>query len=484
MIRDRRFLSRVTNHESRITTHGSRITTAMPNSVLIVDDEEGIRRSLAGVLEDEGMSVETAATGEECLSLFERRLFSCVLLDVWLPGIDGIETLERLKSAYPDTAVVMISGHGNIETALRATRLGALDFIEKPLQIDRTVLAIRNALERRQIEADYRRLREQLDDDNAMIGESVPMRALRQQIAVAAPTNGRILIYGESGTGKELVARAIHQNSQRAAKPFVELNCAAIPEELIESELFGHTKGAFTHATQAKRGKFDQADGSTLLLDEVGDMSLKVQSKVLRVLEEQRFEPLGSNTPVQVDVRIVAATNKRLDEEIERGSFRPDLFYRLNVIPFEVPPLRDRCEDVPLLTEYFNRRYSVQYARPPKVFADDALDRLSEHDWPGNVRELRNTIERVVIMTAKERIGADDLPPLGAPDGAKAPSRYNFASYREGREAYERNYILRKLAECDGNVTRTAESLGIDRSHLYRRMKALGISDKRTGVAS
>jgi len=456
----------------------------MPNSVLIVDDEEGIRRSLAGVLEDEGLSVETAASGEECLDLFERRLFSCVLLDVWLPGIDGIETLERLKAAYPDTAVIMISGHGNIETALRATRLGALDFIEKPLQIDRTVLAIRNALERRQIEADYRRLREQLDDEYAMIGESVPMRALRQQIAVAAPTNGRILIYGESGTGKELVAHALHQSSLRAAKPFVELNCAAIPEELIESELFGHTKGAFTHATQAKRGKFDQADGSTLLLDEVGDMSLKVQSKVLRVLEEQRFEPLGSNTPVQVDVRIVAATNKRLDEEIERGSFRPDLFYRLNVIPFEVPPLRDRREDIQLLTEYFNRRYSVQYARQPKAFADDALNRLSEHDWPGNVRELRNTIERVVIMTAKERISADDLPPLGTPDGAKMPPRYNFTSYREGREAYERNYILRKLAECDGNVTRTAEALGIDRSHLYRRMKALGISDKRTGVGS
>jgi two-component system, NtrC family, nitrogen regulation response regulator NtrX len=473
--------TRITHHVSRTTHHVSH-HERMPNSVLIVDDEEGIRRSLSGVLEDEGMSVETAATGEECLALFERRLFSCVLLDVSLPGVDGIETLERLRTTYPDTAVIMISGHGNIETALRATRLGALDFIEKPLHIDRTVLAVRNALERQQIEADYRRLREQLDDDNAMIGESVPMRALRQQIAVAAPTNGRILIYGESGTGKELVARALHRNSPRAAKPFVELNCAAIPEELIESELFGHTRGAFTHATQAKRGKFDQADGSTLLLDEVGDMSLKVQSKVLRVLEEQRFEPLGSNTPVQVDVRIVAATNKRLDEEIERGAFRPDLFYRLNVIPFEVPPLRDRREDIPLLSEYFNRRYSVQYTRPPKVFADDALARLSEHDWPGNVRELRNTIERVVIMTAKERIGADDLPVLGTLEGAKAPSRYNFTSYREGREAYERNYILRKLAECDGNVTRAAEALGIDRSHLYRRMKALGISDKRSGA--
>ncbi len=456
----------------------------MPNSVLIVDDEEGIRRSLAGVLEDEGMAVETAASGEECLALFERRLFSCVLLDVWLPGIDGIETLDRLKTAYPETAVIMISGHGNIETAVRATRLGALDFIEKPLQIDRTVLAVRNALRQRQLEADNLRLREQLEDNNEMIGESVPIRALRQQIAVAAPTNGRILIYGESGTGKELAARAIHHHSPRAALPFVELNCAAIPEELIESELFGHTKGAFTGATQAKRGKFEQADGGTLLLDEVGDMSLKVQSKVLRVLEEQRFEPLGSNTPLQVDVRIIAATNKRLDEEIERGAFRPDLFYRLNVIPFEVPPLRDRREDIPLLTDYFNLKYSAEYNRAPKFFTEDARNRLSEYDWPGNVRELRNTIERVVIMAAREQIGAEDLPPLGTPEGVKMPSRYNFTSYREGREAYERNYILRKLGECDGNVTRTAEALGIDRSHLYRRMKALGISDKRTSAGN
>jgi two-component system nitrogen regulation response regulator NtrX len=310
------------------------------------------------------------------------------------------------------------------------------------------------------------------------------MRALRQQIAVAAPTNGRILIYGESGTGKELVARALHQNSPRAALPFVELNCAAIPEELIESELFGHTKGAFTGATQAKRGKFEQADGGTLLLDEVSDMSLKVQAKVLRVLEEQRFEPVGSNTSVKVDVRIIAATNKRLDEEIERGGFRADLFYRLNVIPFEVPPLRDRLEDIPLLVTHFNRKYSAGYNRAPKTFSDEALERLSVYEWPGNVRELRNTIERVVIMSAKEKIGVDDLPPLGTAEGVRPPTSYNFTSYREGRDAYERNYILRKLAESDGNVTRAAEALGIDRSHLYRRMKALGISDKRPGATS
>jgi two-component system nitrogen regulation response regulator NtrX len=450
----------------------------MPNSVLVVDDEEGIRQALAGVLDDEGLSVETVASGEDCLKAFERRVFSCVLLDVWLPGIDGIETLQRLKQSYPETAVIMISGHGNIETAVRATRLGALDFIEKPLQIDRTLLAVRNALRQKQLELDNQRLREQLDD-YVMIGDSVPMRALRQQIAIAAPTGGRILIYGESGTGKELVARAIHRESTRTAMLFVELNCAAIPEELIESELFGHTKGAFTGATQAKRGKFELADGGTLLLDEVGDMSLKVQSKVLRVLEEQRFAPVGSSAPIKVDVRIIAATNKRLDEEIERGTFRADLFYRLNVIPFELPPLRDHPEDIPALVNYFNQKYSANYRRPPKVFTDGALTRLSEYHWPGNVRELRNTVERVVIMTAADAIDADDLPALGSPDGITAPSRYNFSSYREGRDAYERAYIIRKLAECDGNVTRTAEAMGIDRSHLYRRMKALGISEKK-----
>lgn len=455
----------------------------MSNSVLVVDDEEGIRRALTGVLEDEGLWVETVASGEECLEAFERRVFSCVLLDVWLPGIDGIETLTRLKAAYPEATVIMISGHANIDTAVRATRLGALDFIEKPLQIERTVLAIRNALRQRQLEVDNRRLRDQIDDNSVMIGESVPMRALRQQIKVAAPTNGRILIYGESGTGKELVARSIHRESTRASMPFVELNCAAIPEELIESELFGHSKGAFTGATQAKRGKFEQADGGTLLLDEVGDMSLKVQSKVLRVLEEQRFEPVGSNSPVTVDVRIIAATNKRLDEEMERGSFRADLFYRLNVIPFEISPLRERREDIPLLVDHFNRKYSADYKRPPKEFSDEALDVLRNLEWPGNVRELRNTVERVVIMSSKSRVDADDLPPPGSSDGLSASTRQNFASYRAGREAYERNYILRKLAECEGNVTRTAEAMGIDRSHLYRRMKALGISDKRPGAS-
>lgn len=445
----------------------------MAHSILIVDDEPGIRQSLTGVLEDEGFSVTAVASGEECLRALERRLFSCVLLDVWMPGIDGLETLARLKAAFPDVSVVMISGHGRIETAVRATKLGAYDFIEKPLALEKTVLTIKNAIRQRELETANSELQAKLERSYAMIGESVPIRALRQQIHYAAPTSGRVLLYGESGTGKELVARALHAQSLRADKPFVEVNCAAIPEELIESELFGHLKGAFTGATQAKRGKFERADGATLFLDEVGDMSLRTQSKVLRALEEQRFEPVGSEATVNVDVRVIAATNKKLEEEIEAGRFRADLFYRLNVIPFEIPPLRERLEDVPLLVEYFRREFSVANGRAAKEFKPSAIERMQNYSWPGNVRELRNTVERVIIMHARPQVEADDLPILGAE--VPPASSYNFDSYRDAAETYEREYILRKLAETEGNITRTAELMGIDRSHLYRRLKALGI---------
>ncbi|HWQ31788.1 MAG TPA: sigma-54 dependent transcriptional regulator [Blastocatellia bacterium] len=446
----------------------------MSHSVLIVDDEPGIRQILKGVLEDEGFAVEAVSSGEAALRAFEQRVYSCVLLDVWLPKMDGLETLERLRATYPETSVVMISGHANIETAVRATRLGAFDFIEKPLSLEKTVLTIRNAIRQRELEAVNTELRARLERSYAMIGDSVPMRALRQQITFAAPTTGRVLIYGESGTGKELVARALHAQSLRAARPFVEVNCAAIPEELIESELFGHIKGAFTGATQARRGKFEQADGATLFLDEVGDMSLKTQSKVLRALEEQRFEPVGSDTPISVDVRVIAATNKRLEAEIERGTFRADLFYRLNVVPFEIPPLRERLEDIPLLVEYFNREFSEANKRRPKEFTTAAIERMQNYAWPGNVRELRNTVERVIIMHSEVRVEADDLPILSGE--APPASSYNFDSWREAAETYEREYIQRKLAECDGNITRTAELMGVDRSNLYRRMKALGIN--------
>ncbi len=445
----------------------------MSDSILIVDDERGIRETLRGVLEDEGYTVEAVASGEECLKALERRNFGCVLLDVWLPGMDGLETLAKLGAAGADCAVVMISGHGNIETAVRATKLGAFDFVEKPVSLEKITLTVRNALRQRQLERVNAELTAHVQSEYEMVGESVAMRALRKQIAAVAPTDGRVLIYGESGTGKELVAHAIHAHSRRAGAPFIELNCAAIPEELIESELFGHVRGAFTGATVAKTGKFELADGATLFLDEVGDMSQRVQAKVLRVLEEQRFAPVGSNTPVSVDVRVIAATNKQLDIEIERGQFRPDLFYRLNVIPFEVPPLRERLADVPLLIEHFNQKFSAAYGKQPKRFEPDALAAFQDYSWPGNVRELRNTVERCVIMLGRIRVGAHDLPPLGGEAPPVAP--HKFSSFREASEAHQREFIRRKLAETEGNVTRAAELLGMDRSHLYRRMRALGI---------
>src|SRR6266498_2848403 len=374
------------------------------DSILIVDDEPGIRDTLRGVMEDEGFSADTVATGEECLEAVERRAYGCILLDVWLPGIDGLETLRQLRAVGSEAAVVIISGHGNVETAVRATKLGAFDFIEKPLSIEKTVLTVRNALRQRQLERANEEMSAELKEEYAMVGESVAMRALRKQITVVAPTDGRVLISGESGAGKELVARAIHAQSRRAAAPFIEVNSAAIPEELIESELFGHVKGSFTGATAAKKGKFELADGATLFLDEVSDMSANVQAKVLRVLEEQRFEPVGSNTPVSVDVRVGLGTNKRLDEEIEKGAFRSDLFFRLNVIPFEVPPLRDRLEDIPLLIDHFNQRFAKAYGKKPKRFDEKAIEAMQRHSWPGNVRELRNTIERVVIMHQPHKV--------------------------------------------------------------------------------
>ena len=427
-------------------------------------------------MEDEGFVADAVATGEECLKALERRAYGCVLLDVWLPGIDGLEALKQLRAAGSDAAVVMISGHGNIETAVRATKLGAFDFIEKPLSLEKTVLVVRNALRQQRLQLINDELSAELAREYAMVGASVAMRALRQQISVAAPTDGRILICGESGTGKELVARALHSQSQRAAAPFVEVNSAAIPEELIESELFGHVKGAFTGATGAKKGKFELADGATLFLDEVGDMSANLQSKVLRVLEEQRFEPVGSGNSISVDVRVIAATNKRLDMEIEQGKFRPDLYYRLNVIPFELPPLRERLEDLPLLVEHFNQRFSQAYGKQPKRFDDEVIAELQNYSWPGNVRELKNTIERVVIMHPGVNVNASDLPPHGKEEPPAASFR--FPSFKEATDAYHREFIQKKIAEAEGNVSRAAEMMGVDRSHLYRRMRALGIQNR------
>jgi two-component system, NtrC family, nitrogen regulation response regulator NtrX len=448
----------------------------MSNSVLIVDDERGIRESLRGVLEDEGFEAEAVASGEDCLKTVETKNFGCILLDVWLPGIDGLETLKLLREQGNDAAVVMISGHGNIETAVNATKLGAFDFIEKPLSIEKTILTVRNAIRARDLERLNAQLAESLNQEYAMVGDSVVMRALRKQISIVAPTDGRILISGESGTGKELVARAIHNQSKRRNAPFVEINSAAIPEELVESELFGYAKGAFSGANQPKKGKFEIADGGTLFLDEIGDMSPRVQAKMLRVLEEQRFEPVGSNAALKVDVRVISATNKNLDELIESGDFRHDLFYRLNVIPFQIPPLRERLEDVPALIEHFNRKFSADYGKRPKEFTREAVEAMQNYAWLGNVRELKNTIERIVIMTAKQKIAPEDLPLTT--EAAPPASSYRFPSFKEATDAYQREFIQRKIAEAGGNISKAAEAMGVDRTHLHRRIKTLGINAK------
>lgn len=451
----------------------------MPN-ILVVDDEPGIQQSLTGVLEDEGYRTESVSSGEQCLDVLAQRSFDVVLLDIWLPGADGLETLQKIKSSAESPEVVMISGHGTIETAVRATKLGAFDFLEKPLSLERTLIVVKNAVQARRLRGENRDLKRQVAARGDIVGDSVPVKALRQQIALMAPTNGRVLIFGESGTGKELVARAIHSNSLRKDAAFVEVNCAAIPEDLIESELFGHRQGSFPGASSNKEGKFHKADGGTLFLDEVGDMSLKTQSKVLRTLDEQRFVPVGGDEQVTVDVRVIAATNKNLEEEISKGNFREDLFYRLNVIPFYVPPLRERKEDVPLLVRHFLREFSAAYMRHTRQITDDALDALMRYAWPGNVRELRNVVERMVIMNPTTAvIERKHLPPLIYRDGTRrGVASQDFSSLHQARAAYERDYILRKLDDHHGNVSRAAEALGLERSHLYRKMKALGIAAK------
>ena len=449
------------------------------HSILIVDDEVSIRHSLKDVLEEEGYKTVGAESGEACLETLRKTSFDVVLLDVWLPGIDGLETLEKIRDMEAASEVIMISGHGTIETAVRATKLGAYDFLEKPLSIEKTLIVIKNAIDAKRLREENRELKKQLIPKSVIVGESVPMKALRQQIQIMAPTNGRVLIYGESGTGKELVARAIHLNSQRKDEMFVEVNCAAIPEDLIESELFGHRKGCFPGALADKEGTFQKAHGGTMFLDEIGDMSLKTQSKVLRTLEDQRFVPVGSDEAITVDARVIASTNKDLDEEISKGNFREDLFYRLNVIPFSVPPLRERKEDILLLARHFLKEFAASYGRRSREITDDAIETLMRYSWPGNVRELRNVMERIVIMNPTAvRIERKHLPPLLQRDGGRRAAGTEFSSLHQARAAYERDYILKKLDENYGNVTRTAEVLGLERSHLYRKMRSLGIAAK------
>ncbi len=445
-------------------------------AVLIVDDEKGVQTSVQGILEDAGFDPHATSNAEEALEILVKRSFPVMLLDIWLPGIDGLQALAQIRQQSPQTIVIMISGHGSIETAVRATKLGAFDFVEKPLSLEKTVLVVKNALHQYQLQEENRLLREQVEQKYVMIGDSVPMQALRQQIDFAAPTNGRVLIYGENGTGKELVAHLLHLQSQRCDGPFIEMNCAAIPEELIESELFGHVKGSFTGASEDKEGKFAQADCGTLFLDEVGDMSSKTQAKVLRVLEEQRFTPVGGSASVKVDVRVIASTNKNLEREIEAGSFREDLYYRLNVLPFQLPPLRERREDIPILTAYFLEDFARKYGKKAPVVTRKAVEALETYPWPGNVRELRNIMERTVIMTPQTRIDIYDLPEPILRRTLLAPAEQEReSSLQSARDRFEREFILLKLMENKGNVARAALALQIERSHLYRKIKQLGI---------
>ena len=451
-------------------------------SILIVDDEPGVRSALGGVLRDEGYDVDAVDSGEACLERLGRRAYDVVVLDIWLPGMDGLATLTRMRERQIDIQVVIISGHGNIESAVRAIKMGAFDFVEKPLSLEKTVLVVRNALRQRTLEVENRALRARVDAQHTMIGESYAMAKLREQVAMAAPTNGRVLIFGENGTGKELVARNIHQLSRRRTAAFVEVNCAAIPEELIESELFGHVRGAFTGAVADRRGKFEAAHGGTIFLDEIADMSLKTQAKVLRVLQEQVMEAVGGSTRIKVDARVLAATNKDLTAEIRASRFREDLYFRLNVVPIFVPPLRDRQEDIPLLADHFMAMLAREYGRRPKTFEADAVIAMKQYAWPGNVRELRNLVERLMIMVPGDRISSRDLSFLDQTltSGAPAPAPVAASTrLHEARDRFERDYILRALAVQQGNISRTAELLGIERSNLYRKMRSFGITSSR-----
>jgi two-component system nitrogen regulation response regulator NtrX len=439
--------------------------------VLIVDDEEGIRESLSQIIEDDGYETMTASSGEEAIRAVRDTVPDLVLLDIWMSGIDGLQTLQELKAANPDLPVVMISGHANIENAIRATKMGAYDLLEKPLSLEKVLLTVQRALEKKSLEMENRALRENLSRKWKLVGESEKMKQLNEQIRMAAASNGRVLILGESGSGKELVAHLLHDNSPRANGSFVEMNCAAIPQELIESELFGHEKGSFTGAFERKKGKFELADRGTLFLDEIGDMSLQTQAKVLRVIETQEFQRVGGNKNIKVDVRIISATNKDLAEEVKKGNFREDLFFRLNVIPIKVPALRERTEDIPLLVGHFLDILAAEYGQQKKDISPEVLNALRKHTWPGNIRELRNMLERLVIMTPSKTIVHVDILASEAPRS----DYFSFNALKDARDAFEKDFIMRKLEENGWNVSKTAEVLDIERSNLHRKIKAFDL---------
>jgi two-component system nitrogen regulation response regulator NtrX len=449
-------------------------------SILIVDDEPSILQSLSGLLSDEGFEVLTAANGYEALKIVNTEFPDLVLLDIWMPGIDGIETLKEIKKDNPYIQIIIISGHGTIETAVKATKLGAFDLIEKPLSIDKIIVAINNALNFRRLEEENKYLRKKTLEKHSITGNSPPVVALKKQIAIAAPTEAWILITGENGTGKELVARTIHQLSSRADYPLINVHCAAIPEELIESELFGQEKGAHTEATTKKIGKFELANNGTIFLDEIGDMSLKTQSKILRVLEEKQFQRVGGSRTLSVNVRVIASSNKDLEKEIEKGNFREDIYYRLNVIPIEVPSLRDRVEDIPLLVETFFDECAKKDRSEKKKMIQKALDMLCNYPWPGNVRELKNLVERLAIMVEKDIIEEFDLPAPYNPDTADGMTTvesqlFLSRSLKDAKNAFEREFIKRKLSQYNNNITKTAEAIGVKRSYLHKKIKGLDV---------
>ena len=451
----------------------------MAETICIVDDEPAILHSLSSILEDEGYQVITATNGVEGMKLVRSDSPDLVILDIWMPEMDGLEALKRLRTQFPGILVVMMSGHGSIETAVKSTKLGAYDYLEKPLDLEKVTILVRNALHQRKLEEENLNLRIQVERRFELVGSSSTMNRLRDMIAMAAPANSRVLIAGANGTGKELVARAIHLQSPRHNRPFVEINCAAIPETLIESELFGHEKGAFSGASSMKRGKFELADGGTLFLDEIGDMSLATQAKVLRVLQEQQFTRVGGTKLLNVEVRVIAASNKDLADEIVKGNFREDLYYRLNVLPILVPPLKERRDDIPELAQHFLKIHSEEQGIKPKEFSAQGLEALARHDWPGNIRELRNLIERLLIMVPKPVIDGPDVEMFlqgRAPTGVPVLSvGTNYDSLREARNVFEREVISQKLRENNWNVSKTADELKIERSHLHRKIKLLNV---------
>ena len=447
----------------------------MNQNILIIDDERNIRRTLDMILSGEGYRVFTCASAQAGLDILKKERIHLILLDIVMPETNGLDLLPKLLDVRPNLAVIMISGHGNVQNAVLAIKRGAYDFLEKPLDRDKVLLSISRALQTQELAAENRHLKQQIEGRYEMVGQSPALTDIRNQIARVAPTNGRVLVLGESGTGKELIARAVHKMSHRAKNPFIKVNCAAIPEELIESELFGSDRGAFTGAVKTRDGKFLQADGGTLFLDEIGDMSLSVQAKVLRALEQGEFERVGGAKTFRVDVRVIAATNKNLHAEVERGKFREDLYFRLNVVPLTAPPLREHREDIPELAEHFLNAYAEENGFLPKTLSAEARDLLLQYDWPGNIRELKNLVERLSIMVSGDTIYPEDLPALDGMTIPKQPGSFPELgagkTLRQVREAVERHYIAEALARHGGNVTRASNALGIERTNLHKKIK-------------